>query len=72
MPKFPIMRRITTETSTAVIQSKLYYQSLVMSETVSDNGPCFKCFEFKDFVKSYGIKHTSIRPYYHQANGQVE
>ena len=43
-----------------------------VKEIVSDNGPCFKSFEFEDYVKSYGIKQTSIIPYHHQVNGQVE
>ena len=74
MLRFPIMRRITNETGTVVIQSI----KAILSEfgnvkgIVSDNSPCFKCFKFEDFVMSYGIKHTSISPYCCEANGQVE
>ena len=75
MSKFPIGRRFTNETSTVVIQSMKAILSEFgnVKEIVSDNdGPCFKGFEFEDLVKSYGIKHTSISPYHHQANGQVQ
>ena len=74
LSKFPIMRRISNETSTVVIQSIKAISSEFgnVKEIVSDNGPCFKSFEFEDFVKSLGIKHTNISPYHHQANGQVE
>ena len=74
MSKFPIMRRITNETSTVVIQSIKVILSEFgnVREIISDNSPCFKSFQFEDFVKYYGIKHISISPYHHQANGQVE
>ena len=73
MSKFPIMRRFTNETSTVVIQSTKAILSEFgkVKQFVLDNSPCFKSFEFKDFVKSYGVKHTSISPYHHQANDQV-
>ena len=74
MSKFPIMRRITNETGTVVIQSikAILSEFGNVKEIVSDSGPCFKSFEFEDFVKSCGIKHTSISPYHYKANGHVE
>ena len=74
LSKFPIMKRITNETCRVVIQSikALLSEFGNVKEIVSDNIPCFKSFWFEDFVKSYGIKHTSISPYHHKANGQVE
>ena len=60
MSKFPIMRRITNETSTVVIQSikAILSEFGNVKEIVSDNSPHFKSFEFED-------------PYHYQANGQV-
>ena len=64
MSKSPIMRRITNETSTVVIQSikAILSEFGNVREIVSDNSLCFKSFKFEDFVKSNGIKHTSISP----------
>ncbi|XP_064611656.1 uncharacterized protein K02A2.6-like [Liolophura sinensis] len=39
---------------------------------VSDNGPQFTCDEFDVFVKTYGIKHVSSSPHFHQSNGEAE
>jgi transposase InsO family protein len=39
---------------------------------ISDNGPHFSSSEFKDFVSSYQITHTTTSPYHAQANGQTE
>ena len=34
----------------------------IPAEVVSDNGPQFSCFEFQEFAKDYGFKHTTISP----------
>ena len=39
---------------------------------ISDNGPCFKSDEFRDFCNSYEIKHTTSSPHFHESNGRVE
>lgn len=41
-------------------------------EIVSDNGPQYFCEEFKQFTKSYSIKHTTSSPYYPKSNGLAE
>ena len=43
-----------------------------IKELVSDNGPCFRSYEFNKFIKTYGIIHVTICPHHHQSNGQVE
>ncbi|VFQ95569.1 unnamed protein product [Cuscuta campestris] len=42
----------------------------VPKQIISDNGTQFEEAEFQDFLKTWGIQHTSVA--YPQANGQVE
>ncbi|XP_048730002.2 uncharacterized protein LOC125647363 [Ostrea edulis] len=44
----------------------------ILDITISDNGPQFSSFEFREFVKGYQITHSTISPYYAQSNGQTE
>lgn len=39
---------------------------------ISDNGPCFKAEEFREFCKGLEIKHTTSSPHYHESNGRAE
>ena len=41
-------------------------------ELVSDNGKQFISEEFKAFLKSCGIRHIRVSPYYARSNGKLE
>lgn len=41
-------------------------------EIVSDNGKQFVSAEFENFLKSCGIKHTRVSPYFARSNGKLE
>ena len=41
-------------------------------EIVSDNGKQFVSAEFETFLKSCGIKHTRVSPYFARSNGKLE
>ena len=38
----------------------------------TDNGPPFQSEEFRNFCRSFGVKHRRITPLYPQANGSAE
>lgn len=41
-------------------------------EIISDNGPPFNSTEFMQFVKEWGIEHTTTSPYMSKSNGLIE
>jgi len=38
----------------------------------SDNGPCFKAFEFAEFARDFKFQHSTSSPTFAQSNGQAE
>ena len=44
----------------------------IPAEVVPDNGLQFSSFEFQEFAKDRGFKHTTTSPHYPKANGDVE
>jgi hypothetical protein len=39
---------------------------------ISNNGPQFIAWEFKQFIRIYGMTHVRTSPYYPQSNGKME
>lgn len=51
-----------------------YYKSLGVTVTrvMTDNGSCYKAFDFRDACQDLGIKHIRTKPYTPKTNGKAE
>ena len=51
-----------------------YYKSLgiKVERVMTDNGPCYKSFAFRDACTDLGIKHIRTKPYTPKTNGKAE
>jgi transposase InsO family protein len=51
-----------------------YYKSLDVTVTrvMTDNGSCYKAFDFRDACRELGIKHIRTKPYTPKTNGKAE
>ncbi|WP_184262944.1 IS481 family transposase, partial [Rhodopseudomonas rhenobacensis] len=51
-----------------------YYESLgvTISRVMTDNGSCYKSFDFRDACRALGLKHIRTRPYTPKTNGKAE
>jgi transposase InsO family protein len=51
-----------------------YYKSLgiKVERVMTDNGPCYKSFAFRDACTLLGIKHIRTKPYTPKTNGKAE
>jgi transposase InsO family protein len=51
-----------------------YYQSLGITVTrvMTDNGSCYKAFDFRDACRDLGVKHIRTKPYTPKTNGKAE
>ena len=54
--------------------SVAYYKSLgvKVERVMTDNGPCYKSFAFRDACTDLGIKHIRTKPYTPKTNGKAE
>jgi len=51
-----------------------YYNSLGVSiaRVMTDNGSCYRSFDFRDACRDLGLKHLRTRPYTPKTNGKAE
>jgi len=51
-----------------------YYKNLgiKVERVMTDNGPCYKSFAFRDACTNLGIKHIRTKPYTPKTNGKAE
>ena len=72
--KMPFIRRITSESSRAVIAKlkTLFSEHGIPEKVYSDGGPCYSSSEFVKFAESWGFRHIMSSPRYPQSNGFIE
>jgi transposase InsO family protein len=51
-----------------------YYESLgvTVDRVMTDNGSCYKAFDFRDACRDLGLKHLRTKPYTPKTNGKAE
>jgi transposase InsO family protein len=51
-----------------------YYQSLgiTVARVMTDNGSCYKSFDFRDACRELGLRHIRTKPYTPKTNGKAE
>ena len=63
------------ESATAFLKAAVaYYNSLGITVTrvMTDNGSCYRAFDFRDTCRDLGLKHIRTRPYTPKTNGKAE
>jgi transposase InsO family protein len=63
------------ESAVAFLNAALaYYTSLgiTVARVMTDNGSCYKAFDFRDACRDRGIKHIRTKPYTPKTNGKAE
>jgi transposase InsO family protein len=63
------------QSATAFLKAALaYYQGLgvTVARVMTDNGSCYKSFDFRDACRDHGLKHIRTKPYTPKTNGKAE
>ena len=63
------------ESSVAFLKAAVaYYASLGVEVTrvMTDNGSCYKAFDFRDTCRALGLRHIRTKPYTPRTNGKAE
>jgi len=63
------------ESATAFLKAALaYYESLgvTVARVMTDNGSCYRSFDFRDACRDLGLKHIRTKPYTPKTNGKAE
>ena len=63
------------ESATAFLKAAVaYYQSLGITvvRVMTDNGSCYKAFDFRHACRDLGLKHIRTKPYTPKTNGKAE
>ena len=63
------------ESATAFLKAALaYYHSLgvTVARVMTDNGSCYRAFDFRDACRDLGLKHIRTKPYTPKTTGKAE
>ena len=63
------------ESAVAFLKAALaYYHSLgvMVARVMTDNGSCYRAFDFRDACRDLGLKHIRTKPYTPKTNGKAE
>src|SRR5258708_6814465 len=70
-----IMPNEKKESAVAFLKAALaYYHSLgiKVARVMTDNGSCYRSFDFRDTCRDLGLKHIRTKPYTPKTNGKAE
>eukprot|EP00731_Ephydatia_muelleri_P016133 Em0009g557a len=72
--KWPEVIPMSTTTSLATVAevTRLFASYGMPQQLVLDNGPQFTSVEFKEFLRTNGVRHIQIAPYHPSSNGAAE
>ncbi|XP_064643570.1 uncharacterized protein K02A2.6-like [Lineus longissimus] len=71
---FPEVVKLSSTSSPSVIRhlKSIFSRHGIPKIVVTDNGPQYASFEFREFAGHYGFKHITSSPVYPQSNGKSE
>ena len=71
---FPVVRILNSETTSSVLNALkgIYCNFGLPRKLLSDNGPCFKSADFKEFHAKLGMMTETCSAYNHASVGSVE
>lgn len=70
-----VMPNEKKESATAFLKAALaYYESLgvTVARVMTDNGSCYRSFDFRNACRDLGLKHIRTKPYTPKTNGKAE
>ncbi|KAL5006376.1 hypothetical protein ScPMuIL_015182 [Solemya velum] len=72
--RFIEIEKLKSLSSASVIQciKPVFGRYGIPEVVVSDNGPQYNSFEFREFSSAYGFRHETSSPHYPQGNGEAE
>jgi transposase InsO family protein len=63
------------QSATAFLKAAVAYYNhlgITVARVMTDNGSCYRAFEFRDACRDLGLKHIRTRPYTPKTNGKAE
>lgn len=70
-----VMPNEKKESATAFLKAPLAYcdsLGVTVARVMTDNGSCYRSFDFRDACRDLGLKHIRTKPYTQKSNGKTE